>query len=66
MEDGDSSGAKETAVGVGATDDVSRLQEVSSGTRKINKWRIRTHSLLLGKMETAELYRGLFRGWLIH
>jgi hypothetical protein len=56
---------EESAVDVGSTDDVSRLQDIVNGISKNSKRRILTHLLILGKMETAELYRGWFRGWLI-
>jgi hypothetical protein len=62
VEEVDSGGLEESAVDVGSTDDVSRLQDIASGIRKKSRRRIRTHSLVLGKMETAELYRGWFRG----
>ncbi len=62
MEEGDSGGLVESVIKVGSTDDVNRLQAIVSGIIN-NKRRIRTHSLELGKMGTAELYRDWFRGW---
>jgi hypothetical protein len=62
VEEGDSGGLVESVVKVGSTDDVNRLQDIVSGIINNNR-RMRTHSLELGKMGTAELYRDCFRGW---